>query len=820
MDPTPVTALWWRRVIAARFGIILVVLPTVWALLALDWLGFGTRTYLGNTLLLDDSLRVLTLSFLASLITAFGWKIIRVTAHYGPWRFDQQPAPPALPDTPLYEVILSALAGWTLPLAAWGFTLSTTPADQRNWGVWFLELGCLVVGGALAVGAIYGVRWLSRMWLDAALVRVLEFFGLRDGYIVPGPDGKLTTAGHSRLLAGWILALLGYYVAYFTFPDPDTAPFSVAFYALIVLFAPLLLLAALGFFFDRWRVPVLVIWILVFLLVPVDHYYPIQKFTAATPATAPETPEPTLASVVAGFPPSRFPKAGTNGHEGRTLVIVTAEGGGIQASAWTARVLTGLHELYPDTFTDSLAVISSISGGSVGTMFYLAGWDKLHAKDADERAKGLRTINANAQASSLEAAVWGFSFYDLPRRVNPLFSWPFLKPFYDRGKALDDQWSQRLTRYDDNSIPNWTFRGALRQRVQNQKEAPLPIPIFNSTLVETGQRFRFAPVRLQPDDTGPVYLASADEFLRLYPESDINMVTAARLSASFSYVTPMSRPLRSDPSASPLPQGWLADGGYADYEGLASALDAVIALSNETGCPASQRKGRGYDRILLLRILGFPDLTFHQDDDPKTDRAKVMGGDGQLFLHDHADTDRPTTFFQRWTARSYGNGLEATGPLALTAQVRVGAAAEFRERQLANWQDRLVYNLNPNQADRPPGSDTNSFAQMSARLASGVKPTVKMVGPVLPASDFVPLFALKISYPDHLQVAEGDGQRPLDAIPISWKLTKQQLADIDRAWKQQIDAVRTAPLLPEDLAQKVGDRGQGWTLDALFTKRP
>jgi len=55
----------------------------------------------------------------------------------------------------------------------------------------------------------------------------------------------------------------------------------------------------------------------------------------------------------------------------RTLVVVTAAGGGIQASAWTAQVLTGLHERYKNTFTQSIGVISAVSGGSVGVMFFL-----------------------------------------------------------------------------------------------------------------------------------------------------------------------------------------------------------------------------------------------------------------------------------------------------------------------------------------------------------------------------------------------------------------------------------------------------------------
>ena len=60
--------------------------------------------------------------------------------------------------------------------------------------------------------------------------------------------------------------------------------------------------------------------------------------------------------------------------------MVTAAGGGIQAAAWTAQVLTGLDEIYGKEFSDSIGVVSSVSGGSVGAMFFLDRWDDLAAR--------------------------------------------------------------------------------------------------------------------------------------------------------------------------------------------------------------------------------------------------------------------------------------------------------------------------------------------------------------------------------------------------------------------------------------------------------
>src|SRR5438094_521060 len=55
-------------------------------------------------------------------------------------------------------------------------------------------------------------------------------------------------------------------------------------------------------------------------------------------------------------------------HPHGRVVVVASAGGGIQAAAWTARVLTGLQHELPE-FANSIAALSGVSGGAVGTMF-------------------------------------------------------------------------------------------------------------------------------------------------------------------------------------------------------------------------------------------------------------------------------------------------------------------------------------------------------------------------------------------------------------------------------------------------------------------
>jgi hypothetical protein len=56
--------------------------------------------------------------------------------------------------------------------------------------------------------------------------------------------------------------------------------------------------------------------------------------------------------------------------------VVAVNGGGIQAAAWAAQVLAGLEEACREEgcgreFDEEVRLISSVSGGSVGTMYFV-----------------------------------------------------------------------------------------------------------------------------------------------------------------------------------------------------------------------------------------------------------------------------------------------------------------------------------------------------------------------------------------------------------------------------------------------------------------
>ena len=335
-------------------------------------------------------------------------------------------------------------------------------------------------------------------------------------------------------------------------------------------------LPAAAFFFDRWRVPVLVstlaLCVLAYSLAHTDHYF------TTTPAPAPVRPTSTAgqAHVTASLTPQDAVRAWMRVREGHNdrLTVVTASGGGIAAAAWTAEVLSGLEEQLGEPFVRSLHAISSASGGSVGTMYYLDDFSHHQPRSAER----LRRVRAAASRSSLPAMAWGVAYPDLWRFVAP----PTLQqaPYLDRGWALQEAWRGELAN------PRQTLRGWREQVAQGA----MPVALFDATAVETGRQFLLTPVDVHRAG-GPRFQAYHN-FLLLYPQRDIDIVTAARLSATFPWVTPITRAARDAGG----PSLHVADGAYFDNYGVATMvewLNAVLPVFSEPEPCA---------KVLLIRI--------------------------------------------------------------------------------------------------------------------------------------------------------------------------------------------------------------------------
>ncbi|HXI59085.1 MAG TPA: hypothetical protein VNO55_23620 [Polyangia bacterium] len=416
-----------------------------------------------------------------------------------------------------------------------------------------------------------------------------------DGYQSRADDEK-RWHGRALIFFGLSVALyvIGYFVVGESFASRDrwlANAIPALAYLLVLTMVLGWLLPFLSFYFDKFRVPPVLIlvltWTFSYTFGAKDHYFALSHTAQASipaadrgAAAAPDCPLSPGKAVEAWA--ARQPRSG-----GRkpTMVVVAASGGGITASLWTARVLTALTSakegIGPD-FARAITLVSSASGGGLGAAYFVDAFSAAGGAVFDEDTRG-RVVDS-AGASSLHDTAFALAYSDLFRVLVP-FMVHADSP--DRGAALENSWRRRLSR------PNLTL-GDWRVGV---KEGWRPTQIFNVTIAETGERLLLGPI----DCPTRACTRGGDSWrgqslLDLYGVGcDIPVVTAARLSATFPWVTPLSR----------APDGnsgyHLADGGYYDNFGVVTAIEWLTSVH------AARSLGDIVEKVLLVQIRASED---------------------------------------------------------------------------------------------------------------------------------------------------------------------------------------------------------------------
>lgn len=699
-------------VFRARFSLLTIALPVALACIAVWSTNRGTlyslflpRGYRDGE---PDKRRTFRdlfwTAFTSSLVVTLAGAGVAVALTHGPARAPSYPAP--LPGC----------------LAAGGADRATDSTSILVWSPWWLlaavvaaavvPLVCLVIwqrertssakdthwsdvplaGGSVAAGFTTAglavvLLGLMRHWLFGANDWILPIrppfpqgwagsgafllggFGRSLGWLL-GSAGYLD--GCDNLLAGQaelILILLvcsGVYgtLVYRTARTSHPRAWScTAVYLLVCIGAFGVFLGGASFWADRYGLSTLVLIGVVVVAVArvakTDHFFPL-----AAPACGP-TASPLLPRLEDCFA-ARIAKVPEYPARARTAIVVTAGGGGIQASAWTAEVLTHLAAEIP-SFEQSLCLVSGVSGGSVGAGCFLAGTyprddastaclcpDRTPSSPATApvetatsdpcpRCKRLRGIRDRARGSLLEQVGLGMAFADLPRLF---FGWIPRNRLVDRGWAIERLIDKRLrwwtVRDDGEQPPSRTIRDLCHAVEQGE----MPVPLFNAACVQTGQRVIAAPVSFavnrktgagdtptadavphqeQPrHGSRPLFMPedfSAGEF-----QANPTLATVIRLSATFGYVSPVARPTREDEARwrnalhmQPARQAadhaerfglHLCDGGYADNSGVVSAVEAcrhLLAAIRRENSGVSKPHSQPSCRILLIRIESFPE---------------------------------------------------------------------------------------------------------------------------------------------------------------------------------------------------------------------
>jgi hypothetical protein len=312
------------------------------------------------------------------------------------------------------------------------------------------------------------------------------------------------------------------------------------------------------------------------------------------------------------------------GEPRRPLVLVCVSGGGIRASVWSAAVLSEL-ERRVDDFPYHVRMISGASGGMVGAGYYvssllppqrLGGPGPRHAliKGRTEDRDALETLVRNLAEDSLSVSVKQMIFHD---------AWWTLLPFsnsHDRGRALEAQWSTYWDAYIDPKLTGGTRVGDMtfgRLRA-GERAGWRPSLVYSPMMVEDGRRVLITNLqlaaltqdvgaslvlkddRVSPDE--PVqpyefYSRSGAQLALMFPGAfdDFRVVTAARLSASFPYVSPAAvLPTR--------PRRRVVDAGYYDNYGVTVAAGWLAdCLTGEDGVKLEWLK-RHVSGVLVLQV--------------------------------------------------------------------------------------------------------------------------------------------------------------------------------------------------------------------------
>lgn len=302
-------------------------------------------------------------------------------------------------------------------------------------------------------------------------------------------------------------------------------------------------LAGVSFIVDRWRLPVLVLLSLVWAagsgLLGGSWFQRTDHIFTSRP----------LAENVSLLRPADLLRPREN-----RVVLVAISGGGGFSAGWSTQVLGGLSSDIP-AFSPTIRLVSAVSGGSVGAMYFLnefrgGVFDPAQARPVFDRAT----------RPSLAHLAWGLAYPDLLRMF-----FPGVPQEVDRSWALERAWIRDAGSLRDATLAQWARDPLTRPAVS-----------LNATVVEAGERFLFSTYRPDPEDD-PLHASRLfwDEF----PRQDIPISTAARLSAAFPYLSPVSR---SGTATDPHRAYHLGDGGYFDNFGVVSALEFLRGALRHT----------------------------------------------------------------------------------------------------------------------------------------------------------------------------------------------------------------------------------------------
>jgi hypothetical protein len=524
-------------------------------------------------------------SFLFVVWAAFqlAWTIMvasRMVFVYGPDRFMRATS---IQPKPVSAGVVAAFGLLALPVVVVLFLGTDQATVSLAWKILAAILGLLLAIGVLALtaslhftiedpGGSANLIFPSFGFLTETARPKSDFWAFIGSYLERHLPKDLqggildTTDGIPRLRSGHEMAAIALAVFLLLYgllgvvfspawAKPEYQP-AALFFLLALLTVLTWLFSGVAFLLDRTRLPVFATLLAVSLLTGVirtDHKFVVNEKNLAEGKISPS-------DVIEEWKKAR-------GKKSKTILVVATAGGGIRAAAWTAEVMTRLEEKGCGAASDSLVLVSSVSGGSVGSMFVVAPYSE---EGYPSTYDDLKAVRFNAKRSSLSAVGWGLAYPDLARTVPVLGS--FVPETFDRGWSLENTWATGWREKKQKTPTMKQWREDVRRGLR-------PAVIFNGTASESGERFLVTSTDAS--------FKGAKEFFELFGTMDINVSTAARLSATFPYASPLARA-----SAGSVKDGYhVGDGGYYDNSGLLSAVEWLDEARDDL---------QGYQVLLVL----------------------------------------------------------------------------------------------------------------------------------------------------------------------------------------------------------------------------
>ena len=464
-------------------------------------------------------------------------------------------------------------------------------SEQPGWFRWARRLlgvaPLLCAIWAMYLSSVHGLTdvWVGMTWFGGAAILLLAFFifrpwvvrvldGIFGGRFTKPVTGRLAAIGNGKMVPGdvWFvgtsLFITTLMLLLFIIPVVRTevawalGPAALSFGAIGCIIP----VTSLVIWLTRSRgVPVISVGLVAFALFSLwNNNHDVRLIDQR-----PRTDRPMIEAAFAQW---------QTGHTAPTdpVVLVATAGGASRAAYWTATVLRALDDNTDGAFSGHVFAISSVSGGSLGAIGYVA-WLADHPPHPDKNGAPPRRhfVQSFFGQDYLGPSIAGLLFPDLVQRF---LSFPVSR--LDRAASLEESWEQgwrvsmdmcdpvpcgKDDRFSDDYLKIWDKFLPARQAGDAPKPGEwIPIVLANGTHVGSGKRIITAPVAVTTD----VFEDSYDFFDLV--SGGIRASTAAHNSARFPIISPAGNLARGNIST-----GQIVDGGYFENGGLETAYDVA-----------------------------------------------------------------------------------------------------------------------------------------------------------------------------------------------------------------------------------------------------